>query len=86
MKRFDYSEQSIKNLIDANTKLLDSNRDLKRILEEKELLINVVINYIKANCIDDEFYINLSNKEKCIIKALNILEGKENEEDILDII
>ena len=32
------------------------------------------IDYIKKYCIDDEFYINLSNKEKAIIEVLNILE------------
>lgn len=37
--------------------------------------IDKAIDYIKENCIDDEFYINLSNKEKCIIKVLEILGG-----------
>lgn len=35
------------------------------------------IEYIKENCIDDEFYVNLTNKEKHIIEALNILKGGE---------
>ena len=43
-------------------------------------IINKAINYIKEHCIDDEFYINLSNKEKGIIDVLTILEnGSEKE-------
>lgn len=39
------------------------------------------IEYIKEYCIDDEFYINLSYKEKAIIEVLNILQngGEDNE-------
>lgn len=37
------------------------------------------IDYIKENCIDDEFYVNLTKKEKCIIKVLEILGDKEYE-------
>lgn len=32
--------------------------------------------YIEENCIDDEFYVNLTNKEKSIIEALKILKGE----------
>lgn len=38
--------------------------------------ITKAIEYIKENCIDDEFYINLTNKEKNIINALKILQGE----------
>ena len=58
--------------------------DYRLAQEEIERLNNVInkaINYIKEYCIDDEFYINLSNKEKGIIDVLTILEkgsGKVN--------
>ena len=39
--------------------------------------INKAIEYIKEYCIDDEFYINLTNKEKHIIDVLEILKGEE---------
>lgn len=35
------------------------------------------IKHIKEYCIDDEFYINLTNKEKNIIDVLNILQDGE---------
>ena len=41
--------------------------------------INKAIEYIEEHCIDDEFYINLSNKEKGIIDVLNILKGVDKE-------
>ena len=41
--------------------------------------IEKAVEYIKENCIDDEFYINLTNKEKNIIKVLDILKGDKDE-------
>ena len=38
--------------------------------------IDKATNYIEENCIDDEFYVNLTNKEKSIIEALKILKGE----------
>ena len=46
-------------------------------LDRKQGLIDKVIRYIEENCIDDEFYLNLTNKEKHIIVALNMLLGEE---------
>lgn len=45
--------------------------------DEKQERINKAIEYIEENCIDDEFYINLTNKEKHIIIVLNMLLGDE---------
>lgn len=39
--------------------------------------IDKAIKHIKQHCIDDEFYINLSNKEKGIVDVLNILQGSD---------
>ena len=44
--------------------------------DEKQEVIDKAIEYIKEYCIDDEFYVNLSNKEKNIKEVLNILKGK----------
>lgn len=77
----DYSLSTIHNILDANTKLLDNKKELEKQLLEKDKIINNAINIIKEYCIDDEFIVNLSKKEKAIIKVLNILEGKEDEED-----
>ena len=41
--------------------------------------IDKAIEYIEQNCIDDEFYINLTRKEKEIIKVLDILKGSDKE-------
>lgn len=38
--------------------------------------IDKAIEYIEENCIDDEFYVNLTNKEKSIIEALKLLKGE----------
>lgn len=43
--------------------------------------IDKAIEYIKEYCIDDEFYVNLTKKEKCIFDVLSILEGKEVENE-----
>lgn len=47
------------------------------VLKDNRLIIKKAIEYIKEYCIDDEFYINLTNKEKHIIDVLNILKGEE---------
>ena len=44
-------------------------------IERLNNIINESINYIKENCIDDEFYVNLTNKEKGIIDVLTILQN-----------
>lgn len=56
------------NLSDLWCKSQEENKRLNNI-------INKVIKYIKEHCMDDEFYINLSNKEKGIIDVLTILEN-----------
>ena len=52
-------------------------KDIQLELIEAKLRIDKAIEYIKENCIDDEFYINLTNKEKNIIKVLDILKGED---------
>ena len=49
-------------------RLTKENKDYKSRCEK-------AIGYINKYCIDDEFYINLSNKEKAIIEVLNILQN-----------
>lgn len=46
-------------------------------LAKEKTRIDKAIKHIKEYCIDDEFYINLTNKEKNIIDVLNILQGGE---------
>lgn len=48
---------------------------------QRDNLIKKVINYIKDYCIDDEFYINLTNKEKSIVDLLTLLENWSDEHD-----
>ena len=62
--------KSIEFLEEYNEELLTENLLL-------HLKIEKAINYIKENCIDDEFYGNLTKKEKCIIEVLEILGDKE---------
>ena len=59
-----------KDILDCITDLEEENKQLK---EDRKKAIK----YIKEYCIDDEFYINLTNKEKNIIEVLNILEGSD---------
>lgn len=60
--------------LDNKPYYLDKTFALEEI-ERLNSIINKVIKYIKEHCIDDEFYINLSNKEKGIIDVLTILEN-----------
>lgn len=55
--------------------------DLSTMVCELQKRIDKAIVYIKEYCIDDEFYINLTNKEKCIFDVLQILQSKEGDED-----
>ena len=48
-------------------------------LKHYKSTIDKAIEYIKEHCIDDEFYINLTNKEKHIIDVLSILQGEDDE-------
>ena len=47
-------------------------------LLKRDEKIDKAIECIKEYCIDDEFYINLTKKEKCIFDVLHILEGEDN--------
>ena len=77
------NKEDIKQLLNCITNLQEKYERMK---ENAEILSNgyndlekrneKAIEYIEENCIDDEFYINLTNKEKNIIKALNILKGE----------
>ncbi len=76
-----------KILLDHITNLQEENEKLKNFKNfYREKFIsnfcakNRAIKYIKENCIDDEFYINLTNKEKHIIQALDILQGEYKDE------
>ena len=56
--------------------------DFKRHIDRINELTNRIdkaIEYIEQKCIDDEFYINLTRKEKEIIKVLDILKGSDKE-------
>ena len=64
-----------KLITELHTQLIEKEQENNQLKAK----IDKAIEYIKENCIDDEFYINLSNKEKCIIKVLEILGDKENE-------
>ena len=63
-------DEAIKNLI-----------RLDKELDKKNKIVFKAIEYIKQYCIDDEFYINLTKKEKNIIEVLDILEGEVDNEN-----
>lgn len=77
----DYYRKLINNIFN---KLDDEEKyvilQLNKQLQDKINKIDKALEYIKENCIDDEFYINLTKKEKCIIKVLEIL-GDEDEKN-----
>ena len=64
------SKSEYKKLVDRNTELIDKMKDLQE-------RMNKSIKYIEEYCIDDEFYVNLTKKEKNIIYALKILKGSD---------
>ena len=51
----------------------------KKEIERLNNIIDKAVEYIEEYCIDDEFYVNLTKKEKNIIEVLNILKGDEND-------
>ena len=53
--------------------LREHARYLQKQLEAYENMRKEAIEFIKKYCIDDEFYINLTYKEKAMIEVLNIL-------------
>ncbi len=73
------SNEELSNVIDKAEdeyqKLKDKVIEQRLEIERLNNIINKAIKYIKEHCIDDEFYINLSNKEKGIIDVLTILEN-----------
>ena len=76
MVRFDYTESSIKNLINANIKLVDENKDLKLEVEEKRNYIKNIKFIFKSKLIDGVEEIKI----KDVIDILN----NEYEEDLFD--
>lgn len=68
------------DLTNYKIKQAETIEEQKQEIERLNNLINKVIKYIKEHCIDDEFYINLSNKEKGIIDVLTILENGSDKE------
>ena len=56
--------------------LITINEEMDKMLKDRLLRIDKAIEYIEENCIDDEFEVNLTKKEKEIKKVLDILKGK----------
>ena len=84
MKEEDY-KIAYENVMVANKMLEDEREMLTKENFEwykryKKLVdrIGKAINYIEEYCIDDEFYVNLTKKEKCIIEVLHILKDIPN--------
>lgn len=69
--QLDYSQ-----LVMSCVHLYMEKKKLKSQLQQRENIIKETIKRIKEKCIDDEFYVNLSNKEKAIIDVLVILENE----------
>ena len=59
--------------------LITLNEEMDKMLKDRIIRIDKAIEYIEQNCIDDEYYINLTRKEKEIIKVLDILKGSDND-------
>lgn len=86
-------ELSIKNLTNKNKELQETIEELEleneklvceikygiRQYEDLQKTIDKAIEHIEEYCIDDEFYINLTNKEKHIFNVLDILKGEDND-------
>lgn len=70
-----YNKYVVPDLLDYK----DSTGKLIKEVLEQQHKIDKAIEYIKENCIDDEFYVNLTKKEKCIIDVLEILGGNNEE-------
>jgi hypothetical protein len=68
--------------LDEATKIINIKHkafiDTIQELTETATRIDKTIEYIEEYCIDDEFYVNLTKKEKNIIEAYNILKGEDN--------
>ena len=73
MTRNDYSISTIENIIKANTKLVDEKKDLEKQLLEKDIILNRIKEYCKKYIIPN-CYNNFN-------EIVNIIEGKEDEED-----
>ena len=76
---YSYSEIEDEKRAELEYELELSNRAI----EYLQLLLSIIIDHIKENCIDDEFDVNLTRKEKNIKYILEILEilDKENQDD-----
>ena len=61
--------------------LLKENGNKEEVIKRQQEAIEKAIEYIKKYCIDDEFYINLSDKEKAIIEVLNILQNGSDDNE-----
>ena len=66
-------------LYKANKERLNANLKLVNELEDYKSRCEKAVEFIEKYCIDDEFYINLTYKEKAIFEVLNILNGKGDE-------
>lgn len=70
-------DYEIYRLRDERDKNLDNVMFLSKVNDEKQEVIDKAIEFIDKYCIDDEFYINLTYKEKAIIEVKKILQGDD---------
>lgn len=85
IKHIEMSNEELLQQIKLNEELKQKVNNLQK--ENKELkdnleVIDKAIEFIDKYCIDDEFYINLTYKEKAIIEVKKILQGSDK--DVLD--
>ena len=82
-KELDKKNKIVFNVIEEKdyifNKLTCEKGYLKEKLNKKEDRINKAIEYIEKYCIDDDFYVNLTKKEKCIIDVLDMVKGDSDE-------
>lgn len=70
----EYDKETLRDMV------IEKQEEIERLCNALNEVIernSKAIEYIEENCIDDEFYINLTNKEKHIIEVLNILKGSD---------
>lgn len=70
-------DEKYKKSCETYQQALDETMSEKIDLEDK---IKKAIEFIDKYCIDDEFYINLTYKEKAIIEVKKILKGEYEDE------
>lgn len=76
--RLTKENERLKYQLEVQQDLTIKNRLRKHIYKSR---CEKAIEFIKKYCIDDEFYINLSYKEKAIIEVLNILQNGSDDNE-----